>query len=84
MSAKQIDKKRQAYQAVFNNPNGEEVLKDLAQFCCVYKASPDLSHETLAKKEGLRAVWLRIQNYLNISDDDVWHLFKREETDINE
>lgn len=84
MSAKQIDKKRQAYQAVFKGPHGEEVLRDLAHFCCAYKSSPDLSHAVLAKKEGLRAVWLRIQNYLNISDDDVWRLFKQEEVNLNE
>lgn len=79
MSAKAIDKRRQAYQAVFKGPYGEEVLKDLANFCCAYKASPDLSHQVLAKKEGLRAVWLRIQNHLHISDDDVWALSRREE-----
>ena len=55
-------RRRAAFRDCFQTPQGQEVLRDLAKFCCAdestyYEGSP---HRT-SYNEGARAVWLHIQ-----------------------
>lgn len=68
-----------SYQKTFRNSPGEVVLKDLAKFC---RANVSTFHEdprAHALAEGRREVWLRIQQHLQLSPDDLWRLTTREE-----
>lgn len=75
---KELDQRRQAYQATFDSETGKEVLKDLAVFCGAAKSSFDSDPLKMAFREGRREVWLRIKTQLNITEDDIWNLFNQE------
>ena len=59
-----LGQRRTAYVKTFLNPYGDEVLRDLARFCRAH-----------AVAEGRREVWLRIQQHLQLSDDELWAIF---------
>ena len=70
--------RKQAYQGTFNlNDFGNQmVLADLMVFCrgnesCVI---PGDTHTT-AVLEGRREVWLRIQNHLHLTPDQMYQLY---------
>jgi hypothetical protein len=67
------DRKR-AYQLTANQPAGQEVIADLAAFCFAYESTFDPDHRVQALKEGRRQVWLRIQQHLKLSDDDLYRI----------
>ena len=50
------------------------VLADLAKFCRAYEScvQPDERMTTLL--EGRREVWLRLQEHLQLSEDELWAL----------
>lgn len=59
-----------------NNPAARQVLADLAVFCranetCVVPGDRDKS----LVLEGRREVWLRIQQHLNLSPEDLFELY---------
>ena len=64
-----------AYRRLFSGPLADIVLKDLARFCRAHESAmhPDARMHALA--EGRREVWLRIQEHLNLSHDQLWHLY---------
>ena len=67
--------RRHAYRATFKGPLAEDVLADLAQFCRAHQSTflPDArAHAVL---EGRREVWLRIQNHLKLTDEQLWSLY---------
>lgn len=66
--------RQQQYKQTFKGPVAEEVLKDLARFC---RANTSTFHEDArlhAMAEGRREVWLRIQNHLRLTPDELWRL----------
>ncbi len=66
-----------AYCKVFdkkNNQFSDEVLKDLARFCRAHKSAYHPDARMSAVLEGRREVWLRIQNYLNLSNEELYNL----------
>lgn len=66
--------RQQQYRQTFSGPVAEEVLRDLAQFC---RANTSTFHEDArlhAVAEGRREVWLRIQQHLRLSPDELWRL----------
>ena len=67
--------RRYQYQLCFRSPPGEEVLKDLARFCRAHKSTFHEDARLHAMAEGRREVWLRIQNHLKLSPDDLWALY---------
>ena len=72
--------RKRSYQVTFqeNNRDAQAVLKDLAKFC---KADVTTFHKDArahAVLEGRREVWLRIQNYLQLTPDQLWELYKKE------
>ncbi len=68
--------RRQAYNLTFNKESvqAQRVLKDLAKFCRAYETTfmPDArAHAVL---EGRREVWLRIQNHLHLTTDELFKI----------
>ena len=61
---------KNAYRAVFDNPNGQAVLKHLSENCYVFSPTyvPNDPNET-AHREGMRRVVLSIIRELNSPDD---------------
>ena len=72
-----------AYQQALDpkTPVGSLVLADLAHLCQVKDTSvvPDSPHGT-AFNEGKRAVWLHIQDMLDIEPDDIAALLREPRT----
>lgn len=71
--------RKHAYQLVFNKESlyTKHVLADLAKFCRANTTtfhSDDRMHAVL---EGRREVFLRIQQHLNLSEDELWDLYGR-------
>lgn len=74
-----MDRKR-AYQFTFKKEDvaAKAVLKDLAKFCRANKSTFHKDPRAHAILEGRREVWLRIENYLNLTPDELWELYKKE------
>lgn len=70
-----LARRRTAYIKTFNGAFGEEVLNDLAKFCRATETTFHPDPRVHAVIEGRREVWLRIQQHLNLSDDDIWRIF---------
>lgn len=73
-------RRAQAYRVVFN-PEGVQsrrVLTDLAKFCRATEPTfhPDPRVEGVL--QGRREVWLRIQQHMQLSNDELWALFSGE------
>ena len=66
--------RRTAYRLVFSTREGQTVLRDLAQFCRAHESAYDPDPRTHALLEGRREVWLRIQNNLQLDDEQLWRL----------
>lgn len=71
-----LDKKRRAYKTLFESPQGKEVLKDLAQFCGMHRDCFNENAIIMAHNTGLRKAFLRIQNMLNVTDQQIWEMFE--------
>jgi hypothetical protein len=69
-----ISRRRNAYCKTFLCPPGEEVLEDLAKFCRAHVSTFALDARAHAVAEGRREVWLRIQNNLRLTDEQLWAL----------
>lgn len=69
---------KRAYQLAFGTSAGEAVLRDLAPFCraketCMVPGKADLTNVL----EGRREVFLRIQDYLELSVDELIKKYTR-------
>jgi hypothetical protein len=67
--------RRFAYLQTFKGPRAEVVLKDLARFCRAHESTFVADPRAHAVAEGRREVWLRIQNHLRLSPDQLWTLY---------
>ena len=68
--------RRLAYNFVFNPENQytKEVLKDLARFCRAHNSTFNKDPRIQANLDGRREVWLRIQENLKLTDDEIYAL----------
>jgi len=72
--------RKKSYALCFMQPAGNQVLIDLADFCraaetCVVtNADGSIDRNRSLVLEGRREVWLRIQNHLNLSSEDLYRL----------
>lgn len=66
-----LRQRKRAYQLVFRSPAGAEVLEDLARFCRASETCFDPDPRIHAALEGRREVWLRIQEYLNLTPEQL-------------
>ena len=62
-----------AYKMTFNkeNPWAGKVLLDLAKFCRAHESAFDSDPRIHAAMEGRREVFLRIQRYCNLSEQEL-------------
>lgn len=67
-----------AYGFTFNKADKSNyaVLVDLAKFCRANETTYMKDERLSAVLEGRREVWLRIQNYLNLSSDELLDLHR--------
>jgi len=72
-----VSGRRAAYKRVFdiNNPDVQFVLKDLARFGRAHESTFAADPHISSKMDGRREVWLRIQQHLNLTDEQLWGLF---------
>lgn len=68
--------RRYAYRATFKGPLAEVVLKDLARFCRAHSSTMHVDPRAHALAEGRREVWLRLQNHLQLTPDQLWELYQ--------
>lgn len=73
--------RQQAYNQVFDPQNifTGKVLKDLAKFCRAHETSFHPDPRVHAIMEGRREVWLRIQQQLQLTDEQLWELYGKKE-----
>lgn len=70
-----LQRRRTAYRAVFHNPMGEEVLRDLAKFCRAHESTFHTDPRAHAVLEGRREVFLRIARHLHLDDDKLYEYY---------
>ena len=70
-----LRERRYAYRQTFTGPLAETVLKDLTRFCRAHESTFHTDARAHAVAEGRREVWLRIQNHLNLSPEQLWSLY---------
>ena len=56
--------------------DGHAVLEDLAKFCRAHDSTFDPNPTISDRLDGRREVWLRIQQHLQLSDSQLWQLYK--------
>lgn len=78
---RRFQKRTDSYVKVFDKENKftEEVLKDLAKFCRAHESTFHPDQRVHAQLEGRREVWLRIQESLKLSADEIFELHKIKE-----
>jgi len=72
--------RKRDYRLTFAPEAGQNVLADLAVFC---RAAETCYHDDPRKHavlEGRREVWLRIQNHLNLTPEQLYVLYARRNT----
>jgi len=74
-----LARRRTAYAKTFNGVFADEVLADLAKFCRANETTFHPDERVHAVLEGRREVWLRIQQHLNLSDEDLWRIFANQQ-----
>lgn len=70
-----------SYQRTFNLEDRDHVvvLEDLAKFCRAHETTASENERASCIMEGRREVWLRIQQHLQLSDDQLWKLYHKGE-----
>jgi hypothetical protein len=68
--------RRLAYKRVLNkdNPDVQIILKDLARFCRAHSPTFHKDERIHASLEGRREVWLRIQENLELTENEIYAL----------
>lgn len=65
-----------AYKMLFHKNNGHAriVLRDLAKFCRAHESTFSADSRLHAVMEGRREVWLRLQRYINLDEQQLLEL----------
>lgn len=74
-----LQNRRKAYKRVFNTESidAKMVLADLAKFCRASESTYATNERDHALLEGRREVWLRIQQHMQLSEDELWTFLTR-------
>lgn len=67
--------RKRDYQLTFNSPSANRVLIDLARFCRANESAFDADPRIHAALEGRREVWLRIQQHLGLTSEQLMQLY---------
>lgn len=70
-----LGKRKHAYRVTFSGVQAEDVLEDLARFCRAKESTFHPDPRISAQLDGRREVWLRIQQHLQLNDEQLWKLF---------
>lgn len=70
-----LRRRKSSYQLAFGSPAGELVLEDLAKFCRANQTCFDPDPRIHAVLEGRREVFLRIQQHLNLTSEQLFQLY---------
>ena len=76
--AKQLLSARaKSYQRIFlaHGTDTDVVLSDLAKFCRAHESTFHLEHTMSDRLDGRREVWLRLQHFLQLTDDALWSIY---------
>jgi hypothetical protein len=71
-----LQQRQLAYRLVFGSESGRQVLADLAKFCRAHRSTFHTDPRVHAALEGRREVWLRIQDHLQLTDDEIYKQYK--------
>lgn len=74
-------RRQSAYQTTFAGPGPEIVLADLAKFCRAHSTTFHQDPRIAAQLDGRREVFLRIQQHLQLTDEQLWRLVGRPDLD---
>lgn len=69
----------QDYRQTFTGVPQQRVLADLAKFCRAHDSTFHPDARVAAVLEGRREVWLRLQQHLNLTDDQLWSIYGRKD-----
>jgi hypothetical protein len=69
-----INKRKQAYHAVFDTPAGKIVLADLERFCRGTASTFHPDPRMAANLDGRREVFLRLSEHLNLTQEQLFEL----------
>ena len=72
---KAVSDNSRAYKLTFNDESAKIVLKDLAEFCRANTSCFDPDPRMHSLLEGRREVFLRIMYHIDLSEDQLLHLF---------
>jgi len=53
----------------------DRVLADLAKFCRAHESTFHVEHTVSDRLDGRREVWLRIERYLELNEEQLWQLY---------
>lgn len=70
-----LRRRKTSYQQALMSPAGQDVLIDLARFCRANESTFNTDPRNHALLEGRREVWLRIQQHLHLSSDQLYQLY---------
>lgn len=73
----QNEELQRAFRLAFGSPAGQAVLADLAPFCRAAETCFHPDPRVHAVAEGRREVWLRIQQFLHLTEEDISQLAMR-------
>jgi hypothetical protein len=74
-----LHQRRNSYKRLFHyeNRDAQVVLEDLAKFCRAHESTFNPDERTHALLEGRKEVWLRLQQHLNMTEEELWLLYSR-------
>lgn len=73
-----LSSRKRAYELTFtDSPSSQIVLSDLARFCRADKSTFHKDARASAVLQGRREVWLRIQNYLQLTPEELVELQRK-------
>lgn len=70
--------RKKSHQSLFGPMGivGSEGMKDLSKFCFAFETTADPNRDLSLIKQGRREVWLRIQQNLHLSPEELAALYK--------
>jgi len=66
-----LEEDRAAYKQAFGSPAGQIVLEDLSEFCRANEVCYNDNERKSWMLEGRREVWLRIQNHIGLTMEEL-------------
>lgn len=72
-----LNRRKQAYQLTFqlHQPANVIVMDDLARFCRANESTGHADPYIAARLDGRREVWLRIQQHLHLTEEQLMQLY---------